>query len=173
MSGPHAANAPDPGRDSGWSVSLREAGLILLLSLVLTGAWWLRAAERLPLRADPTVYQLELAAPLLDTARALEYYDEGVHLFVDTRAAGITATIPGSLFIREASFDDDLVENFDFIFPEDQFILFGDGNLTRTSNVAARLLERGYENLTILQGGLDGWRQAGGEVSPVTPEYGS
>lgn len=150
-----------------WSASLAEAGLILLVSLLLAAGWWLRSADRLPLRAEPTAYELELEAPLLPLGKALAAYDEGVQLFVDTRPeAG--ETIPGSLFIREETFDDDLLANFDFLYPEDQLILFGDGNLTAASNIAGRLQERGFNHVTILQGGLSAWKQAGGAVSTAS-----
>ncbi len=148
-----------------WSVSLKEAGLLLVVSMLATGGWWLSSGARLPLQADSTVYELELEAPLLSVTEALTFYDEGVHLFVDTRDETAGQTIPGSLFIRAATFDDDLLENFDFMFPEDALILFGNGNLTRTSNIAARLKARGYENLHILQGGLSGWQSGGGDIS--------
>lgn len=155
--------------NTAWLASCKEAGLLLLVSVVATGGWWALQDERLPLVANPAVYQLELAAPLLAVTDARGLYDEGVHLFVDTRSETGGLTIPGALFIREDTFDDDLRANFDFLLPEDQFILFGDGNLTRTSNVAARMIARGYVNVEILQGGLEGWQQAGGDTSPVTP----
>jgi rhodanese-related sulfurtransferase len=153
-----------------WPASFREAGLLLLVSVVAAGGWWARQPDPLPLAADPAVYRLELAAPLVDVAQALAHYDEGLHLFVDTRVETGGETIPGALFIREATFDDDLLANFDFLFPEDQLVLFGDGDLTRTSNVAGRLIDRGYANVEILQGGLGAWKKAGGNTAPVTPE---
>ncbi len=150
-----------------WSVSLKEAGLLLLISILATAGWWASNSDRLPLRAEAAVYELELEAPLLTVAEALEFYEEGVHLFVDTRSETGGETIPGALFIREATFDDDLLENFDFMFPEDALILFGGGDLSRTSNIAGRLKARGYENLHILQGGLSGWQHGGGDISPT------
>ena len=119
------------------------------------------------------MYELELEAPLVTVDKARILYDEGVHLFVDTRPPAAGETIPGSLFVREASFDDDLVANFDFMYPEDELILFGNGNLSRTSNIAGRLKERGFENVSILQGGLSAWKQAGGDTSPLDLEAGS
>lgn len=151
----------------------REAGFLLALSLVAGTLWWAVSSERMSLQADPTFYELELEAPLLTTAEALIFYDEGVHLFVDTRDENGGQTIPGSLFIRAATFDDDLLDNFDFMFPEDELILFGDGNLSRTSNIAGRLKERGYLNVHILQGGLTAWLTAGGESSPTSRGDGS
>ena len=160
-----------------WSVSLKEAGLLLIASVLATGGWWYTGgfsnSDRLPLQADAAVYDLELEAPLLSVDEALVFYDEGAHLFVDTRDEAAGETIPGSLFIRAATFDDDLLENFDFMFPEDALILFGGGNLTRTSNIAGRLKERGYENLHILQGGLSGWQNGGGDTSVTDQEAGS
>ena len=150
-----------------WSGPFREAGLLLLLSLVLTTASWFLRSDGLPLAADPMGYELELAAPLTVTEKAMAFYDEGDYLFVDTRPHpdGDFQTIPGSFFIREASFDDDLLEYFDFMTTEDHFILFGDGDLAPVSNIAARMQERGYQNLLILKGGLTSWLQAGGEIS--------
>ena len=43
--------------------------------------------------------------------------------------------------------------------PEDHLVLFGDGDLLPVSNIAARLMDRGYPNLLILKGGLAAWRQ--------------
>ena len=152
---------------------LREAGLLLMVSVLATGAWWARSPERLPLRANPTAYELELAAPLLNVAEARVFFAEGIHLFVDTRDDTGGETIPGSLFVRENSFDDDLLDNFEFMFPEDKIILFGNGDLSRTSNIAGRLKDRGYENLHILQGGLSAWKKAGGDTSANAEEGGS
>ncbi len=150
-----------------WSVSLREAGLLLLFAVVVTTVSWYMRDDGLPLAADPVGYDLELAAPLTSTEKALALYDEGEYLFVDTRPEnnGDFQTIPGAFFIREASFDDDLLEYFDFMTTEDHFILFGDGELFPVSNIAARMKDRGYQDLFILKGGLDAWLRAGGEIS--------
>ncbi len=155
-----------------WPTSCREAGILLLVAVLATGGWWARNTDRLPLRADPAFYQLELEAPLLAIREALAFYDDGAHLFVDTRIGG-SETIPGSLFIREATFDDDLLNNFDFMFAEDTLIIFGDGNLTATSNIAGRLKERGYQNVHILRGGLPAWIKGGGPTSSADREAGS
>ncbi len=155
-----------------WSASLKEVGLLLMVSIIATGGWWARTTDRLPWVADPAVYELELAAPLIVVEDALGFYDEGVRLFVDTRSETNGVTIPGSFFIREATFDDDLLENFDFMFPEDELILFGSGNLSLTSNIAARLIGRGYENVVILKGGLAAWQHGGGDTSPTDQEAG-
>jgi hypothetical protein len=156
--------------DSQWSVSLREAGLLLLTALVITGASWFLRSDGLPLVADSVEYELELAAPLIGIEEALNQFDEGEFLFVDTRArqGGAFDTIPGAFFVREASFDDDLLEYFDFMTTTDHIILFGDGDLTPASNIAGRMKERGYENLSILKGGLEAWSRAGGEISHRT-----
>ena len=56
-----------------WPVSLKEAGLLTLVSVLATvGLWAGRGENRLPLAADPAVYELELAAPLVDVAAAQE-----------------------------------------------------------------------------------------------------
>ncbi|MCK9995014.1 MAG: rhodanese-like domain-containing protein [Candidatus Krumholzibacteria bacterium] len=150
-----------------WSVSLREAGLVLLVAVAVTTVSWFLRDDGLPLAADPMGYELELAAPLTSTEKALALYDEGEYHFVDTRPVtnGDFQTIPGAFFIREASFDDDLLEYFDFMTTEDHFILFGDGELFPVSNIAARMKDRDYRNLLILKGGLDAWLMAGGEIS--------
>jgi rhodanese-related sulfurtransferase len=150
----------------------RQAVLLLLASVVLAAGVWAARPDRLPLAADPAVYELELAAPLMDTGEARERFDEGLYLFIDTRpdAREPMVTVPGAFVIRSASFDDDLLAVFDFLLPEDQLILFGDGDLAGTNNVAVKLQGRGYANLSLLQGGLRAWREAGGPVSPRTTE---
>lgn len=156
--------------ESKWSVSFREAGLLLLLALLTTGLSWMLRSDGLPLRADPMVYELELAAPLIATDEALAHYDEGEFFFVDTRprTGGAFETIPGAFFIGETSFNDDLLEYFDFMTTADHFILFGDGDLSPVSNIAGRMMDRGYENLFILKGGLGAWSSAGGDISQRT-----
>lgn len=155
-----------------WPVSLREAGLVLLAAVVLAAGNWLAGGERLALRADPTVYELELAVPLLEIPAALELFQQGAHLFIDTRAGDPETrdTIAGAFVIREASFDDDLLALFDDLYPEDPVILFGNGDLVGTNNVASRLLGRGFTDVQILRGGLQGWEAAGGQLgSPYLP----
>lgn len=155
---------------SWWKTSLKEAGLLLLVAVAATALSWILRGDRLPFLADPTVYELELAAPLVKVGKALALYDEGDYLFVDTRSdpGEEFQTIPGAFFIRADTFDDDLLEYFDFSGPEDHFILFGDGNLLPISNIASRMKDRGYENVFILKGGLDAWRSGGGDISRRT-----
>ncbi|MEN8006750.1 MAG: rhodanese-like domain-containing protein [Candidatus Krumholzibacteriota bacterium] len=167
LSAPSSSPAP---AGTWWPASLREAGLLLLVAVLVTGVSWILRSDGLPLTADSTGYELELAAPLIGTEQALELFAEGEYLFVDARSAVETgeATIPGAFLIRAETFDDDLLGYFDFMGPEDHFILFGDGNLLPVSDVAARLMERGYDNVFILKGGLTAWRTAGGEISHRT-----
>lgn len=157
------------GRGRGRS-PLGEAVLLTLAAFLLTAGSWALRPDPLPLLADPAVYRLELAAPLVDAAGALAFYEAGSHLFIDTRPLGDSEvlTIPGAVFIRQDSFDDDLLELFDFMFPEDPLVVFGDGNLTGPSNIAGRLKDRGYRDVVILQGGLDAWTDAGGEITTRT-----
>ncbi len=150
------------------SAAVRQALLLLALSAALATGRWAFVGERLPLMADAADYELELAAPLIDVAQARRYYDEGVHLFIDTRASGpgIADSVPGAFVIRPGSFDDDMLALLDIIVPEDRLILFGDGSLALANNVASRLLQRGYPNVELLKGGLGAWRAAGGPLSP-------
>lgn len=149
------------------SAAWRQAILLLVAGVLLTAGRWAFVGERLPLRADPQDYELELAAPLVDVAEARRLYDEGVHLFIDTRAGGPGAedTVPGAFVIRADFFDDDLLALLDIVVPEDRFILFGDGSLALANNVAARMIQRGYPDVRLLKGGLIAWRAAGGPLS--------
>jgi len=149
------------------AAAVRQALLLLALSAVLAAGRWALVGERLPLKADAAAYELELAAPLIEVAQARRSYDEGVHLFIDTREAGpgVEDTVPGAFVIRPGSFDDDMRALLDIVVPEDQFILFGDGSLALANNVAARLIQRGYPNVELLKGGLGAWRAAGGPLS--------
>jgi rhodanese-related sulfurtransferase len=153
-----------------WPAALREAGLVLLAALVLTAASWGLRTDRLPLRADPAIYDVDLAAPTVSVDRAIELYDLGDHLFIDTRPAGSDGLeIPGAIRVREATFDDDLLAAFDFLTPDAPLVLFGDGSLLQVSSVAARLQQRGYEDIVIMTAGPEAWRQAGGEVREAAP----
>ncbi len=159
-------NAPLATRD-GRAAVLRQAWRLTLLSVLAGAALWLARPDRLPLLADPDVYALDLPVPLISLQEARKAYDAGSHLFVDTRrgpAEGRLA-IPGSFVIREASFADDLAAVMDFVYPEDSLILYGESIPLPVAAVAVRFLERGYRQLTVLQGGLAAWRAAGGPLS--------
>jgi rhodanese-related sulfurtransferase len=139
--------------------------MLLLAAVAATALSWALRGDRLPLPGDTTVYELELAAPLVQPDEALRLYDEGDVLFADTRAGTVgQSVIPGAFPLRQDSFDDDLLAVFDFVEAETPLLLYGDGSLGVTSSVAARLVERGYTDVRILAGGVAAWRNAGGEV---------
>lgn len=154
--------------------ALRQAGALLVLSILAAAALWLIRSERLELRAERAVYELEVSVPLVEPAEALAMYDEGTRVFVDTRAddENRDEVIPGSFRIRAASFDDDLWEAGEFVFPGDPVLLYGSGDLASVSLVADLLLARGFEDVLILRGGLSAWRGAGGDVTEPLPEVG-
>ncbi len=153
------------------ATAARQALLLLAISVALTAGRWALVGPRLALKADPADYEMEYAAPLLDAAQARRFYDEGVHLFIDTREAGpeTVETIPGAFVIRAGSFDDDMLALLDTLVPEDKLILFGDGSLAVANNIASRLIARGYPEVSLLKGGLGAWRAAGGPTSPRQP----
>lgn len=150
-----------PGR-----AAVGEAALLLLVSALATAVLWAVRPDGLTLAVDARTYELELPVPLIPVQEARLLYEEGTHLFVDTRdvAPGSVATIPGALPIRAATFDDDLYALFDFLTVQDPLILFGDGDLLATATIASRLVDKGYVDLQILDGGLAAWRKAGGEI---------
>ncbi len=152
--------------------ALRQAGLLLAVSLLAASTLWFVRGERLPLRADPTVYELEVPVPLVEPARALALYDEGDRLFVDTRPGAVDEIVPGSFVIRAASFEDDLWITGEYIDPEDPVLLYGSGDLASVVLVADLLLERGFEDVMILRGGLNAWRTAGGPTAEPLREAG-
>lgn len=165
------SGAAAPAARAPLAIAGRQALFLLLLGLALAGVRWVAWGPRLPLQADPADYELELAAPLVDVVTARRHYDEGLHLFIDTREPGpdVVDAVPGAFPVRPATFDDDMLALLDIVVPEDKLVLYGDGNLALANNVAARLLQRGYPNLELLKGGLAAWRQAGGPVSPSAP----
>ncbi len=146
---------------------IQALGLVAAAVVVAGLSWGLRA-DSLTWKADPTTYEMELSAPLVEMAEALRLFDEGDYLFIDTRrdAAEVAVTISGAFIIRESSFDDDLLALMDDLYPEDPIILFGNGELSGVSNITNRLQTRGYENILILRVGVKGWQKAGGMVSP-------
>ncbi len=150
---------------------LREAGLLLLATLVLTALSWGLRPPRLPLRADTSLYELDLDFPVVTAVEAIDFYASNSHLFVDTRArAADGRRIPGAIDIRQATFEEDLREVFDFLTPEDPLLLIGDGNLLLTSAIAERLREKGYVDVTLMRGGLESWTAAGGETAEARHE---
>lgn len=149
--------------------ALGQAGWLLAVTLLLTAGSWALRPGRLPLLADASVYELELSAPLIDVPTALGLYEEGMHIFIDTRSAEDAAVsglaVPGSVSVRQENFDDDLLAIFDFVGPDDPLVLYDNGGLLIASNIAARLAERGFGDLSIMAGGVAAWREAGGETT--------
>jgi len=144
----------------------REALWLILITLVATGLSWSLRTPRFPLVAEISDYVLDLDYPVLPVETCIEYFESGSHLFIDTRGLDEAEDyIPGAFFIGNESFEDDLREIFDFIYPEDPLILYGDGRLQSTAAVAARFEARGYKVAGLMRGGLEGWRAAGGELA--------
>lgn len=149
---------------------VREAALLFGLAVALAALAWALHPPRLPLRADPTRYELELEFPLVTPAEAVALYDANGAFFVDVRPGSPARTIPGAFPIRQDTFDADLREVFDFLSPNDPLIVYGDGNLIVSEVVAKRLQERGFTDIRLLQGDLSGWAKAGGELSGEATE---
>jgi len=145
---------------------LGEAGLIAAVALLAAALSWGLRSPRLPLAAARDVYEFELKQPLIGAAAALAHYEAGSHLFVDTRSglAPGAPRIPGALPLRPERFEDDLAAAIDFIAPEEPIILYGD-RLQAAAAVASLLAERGYAELSLLEGGLAAWQAAGGPLS--------
>lgn len=151
--------------------ALIEALRLSLVILALGVATWLVRPDRLPLQANAEYYALDLPAPLVSVDEALQALDEGVVVFVDTRAeADLDTAIPGAFIVRAATFATDLDAVRDFIFPEDSLILYGADAPVPVGDVAALFQARGHADVRILQGGLEAWRRAGGPIEgEVTP----
>lgn len=152
---------------TGVARTLRQAGGLALLGLLLAAAAWAGRTPRLPLRADVSAYRLDLPFPIVTAAEALALYEAGEHLFVDTRDVDPDSAprIPGSFPVRQDSFADDLLAVHDFLAPGDRVLLYGDGELLSVAAVASRMQERGYEDLTLMRDGLAAWRAAGGPLA--------
>ena len=152
---------------------VREAFVLIAAALLLALGSWLVRTPRLPLKADFSLYELELAAPRISATQARELFEGGAHLFIDTRPIDdieSTPHIPGAFQIRAESFDDDLAGLLDFIYPEDPLVLYGGEDLQSLSAIATRFQARGYEQLSLMAGGMAGWQKAGGETSGGEPE---
>jgi rhodanese-related sulfurtransferase len=143
----------------------REAGLLLLVAVTLAVASWALRPPRLPLRADLELYELDLGFPVIDAVEAMASYEANTRIFIDTRPAGESGgRIPGAIPISQARFEEELGEAFDFLLCEDPLLLYGNGNLLLIAAVASRLQERGFEDITLMSGGLESWRAAGGAL---------
>ncbi|MBC8426081.1 rhodanese-like domain-containing protein [bacterium] len=151
---------------------LREAGVLLLVTLVLATLAWALRPPRLPLRADVALYELDLGFAVVDPTAAMADYENNTRIFIDTRAPDpLAPRIPGAFPVSQARFEEDLREAFDFLLPEDPLLLFGDGNLLLLSAVASRLQEKGFTDITLMSGGFEAWCAAGGALSDI-PEAG-
>lgn len=144
--------------------SVREALRLLMIAVAVATVAWAARPERLPLVADATVYELDLPVDLVSADEARGLYDDGTHYFVDTRPGDPAAGIPGSFVVRETSFAADLEAVLDFLYPGDPLILYGADHPLPVAGVAARLLDQGYQDVRILQGGLAAWVRTGGPV---------
>jgi 3-mercaptopyruvate sulfurtransferase SseA len=156
----------------GAAIAVEQAGWLLAAAIACAGVAWAARTPRLPLRADPAIYAIDLQFPVLPPERALALYQANGALFVDARpadrpAGGALAAqhVPGALTIRAATFDDDLLAVHDFIAPSDALVLYGDGNLLELSAIASRLKARGFEDVRLMAGDLAAWKRAGGPVS--------
>jgi rhodanese-related sulfurtransferase len=143
---------------------VREAARLLVIAVVVAAVAWAVRPERLPLVADAAVYELDLPVDLVSAVEARRLFDDGTHYFVDTRPGEPAAGIPGSFVVREISFAADLEAILDFLYPSDPLILYGADHPLPVAGVAARLLDQGYEDVRILQGGLAAWTRAGGPL---------
>jgi len=145
---------------------LREAGILLLITLLLATLTWVLRPPRLPQPADLAVYEMDLGFPVMDPVEAMAGYDDNTLIFVDTRSPDpLAPRIPGAFSISQARFEEDLLEAYDFLMPEDPLLLFGDGNLLLISAVASRLQEKGFTDITLMSEGVEGWREAGGDLA--------
>ncbi len=145
--------------------TLREAVLLGLLTLAVTALSWIVRTPRFPLVAEISDYEMDLDYPVLTPETCVAMYAAGTHLLIDVRGLDNPESyIPGAFFIGLDSFDEDLREVLDFIYPEDALLLYGDGRLTATAAVAARFEERGYRVEGLMRGSLEAWHRAGGEL---------
>jgi len=62
-----------------FSQALKQGGWLLAVSLLLAIGNWMFGSTHLALMADPAVYELELAVPVVEIPAALELFDEGRH----------------------------------------------------------------------------------------------
>lgn len=149
---------------------LREALLLAAAAVILATAAWAVRTPRLPLAADPTVYSMNIEFPLLSPTAAVGVYAADTHFFVDTRPVPDGGHVPGAFAIRQDEFDDDVLAARDFLLPEDPLVLYGDGDLLALAALASRLRERGFTDLSLMDGSLADWRAADGPVSGAAKE---
>lgn len=140
-----------------------RTGLVVLtlplLPAVATGLWHPRRPDWAALRAsDGGVRQVDLAAARTDFAGAL---------WVDAREAGAYAAahVPGALSLNETEWETGfgaLVEAWD---GARGIVVYCGGESCHASEAVARRLKRelGFENIVVLRGGWDAWREAEGK----------
>lgn len=142
----------------------KESFILLLISIAVAIIAWAVNPNRLPIAADETLYKLDVKYEVVDAQTAVSMYNNDLIILIDVRSSVIDKKIPGAFYLRQDSFDDDYLELFEYITPEEKLLLLGTGDLMVINAIADRLAEKGYSNLVLLGGDIKAWQNAGGEV---------
>jgi rhodanese-related sulfurtransferase len=116
------------------------------------------------LRANPDD---KMAAPGLEIdnmAIAKQIFDQGSTLFVDARSKTdfLEGHVAGAISLPVSEFDDRIETFFNQYLPNQAMIIYCSGRLCQDSHhLAQKLMEFGYENISIMIDGFPGWKARG------------
>ena len=140
----------------------KQIAILVLVSALFAGVnAWLRPIQGKVDKADQV--------KRIDVATALKVNVAGDAMFVDARepATFDLGHIPGALNLNPHDDFETQYAPFSSLIPMDQaLVVYCDGDeCTLSTDLAMRLLERGYLKVSVLSGGMTAWTGAGGKIA--------
>ena len=141
---------------------LLQALVILALAATATVLTW-----KFHPRA-PALYlqQDALAEGEISIGKALEWEEAGGVIWLDARAEAKFAAghIPGAILLNEFDFNQQLMESFHLVANQDQplVVYCGSHSCKASTKIANELRDKGFNDVYVLKGGWDAWREAKG-----------
>ena len=109
----------------------------------------------------------KMAAPGLEINNlsiAKQIFDQGGTLFVDARSRSdfLEGHVAGAISLPVSEFDDRIDTFFNQYLPNQAMVIYCSGRFCQDSHhLAQKLMEFGYENISIMIDGFPGWKAKG------------
>ena len=110
---------------------------------------------------------IQAGAGLLDFEHALQAVQSASHIVFDARKTELfdQGHLPGAMTLPVVAFADRFVEYHGVLRPEDPILVYCSGKECDESiELARKLKEQGYANVSVYLGGFEEWKAKGGPV---------